>query len=40
MKNKYNPPSLDFMCFPAVDVMEASGGTFGTVGDYEGDFLD
>ena len=41
MKNKYNPPSLQIMTFPQdLDVLNASGGTFGTIGDYDGDFLE
>ena len=40
MKNKYNSPSFELKFFPAVDVMEASGGTFGTFGNYAGDFLE
>lgn len=42
MKNKYNPPNLSIMTFPQnEDVLNASGGgTFGTIGDYDGDFLE
>ena len=42
MKNKYNPPSFSILVFPQnVDVLNASGGgTFGTIGDYDGDFLE
>ena len=38
MKNKYNSPKIIFSCFNQ-DVMVVSEGTYGTIGNYNGDFL-
>ena len=38
MKNQYNSPKIMISCFYQ-DVLVASEGTYGTIGDYNGEFL-
>lgn len=40
MKNNYEKPTLNHFCLSLEDCLNASGGTYGTIGDYDGDFVE